>query len=956
MASPVFIGRERQLRSLIELATSPPAVAVVEGEAGVGKTRLVRELIGDSRLAGRRILVGHCYPMRDPFPLGPVVEALQSSRVQPPSAPLSAVVGALRPLLPELSRSLPRRPRPLADPQAERHRVFRGLRELLGALGPVVCVLEDLHWADEGTLEFLQFVAFEQPETLTLVLTHRGEEPGRSSLLEALLARTPGATSNAIIELSPLSCPEVRRLASSILETEDLSEELARSLHERTGGIPFAVEEVARLLRDRDEATLAGEASPGQELDGLGVPPALRHAVIARLESAGADARLLARAAGVLGRPAGEELIAKLSGLPPLPAARGIAEALSCALLEEKPDHLYGFRHALAAQAVYEQIPGPERRALHLRAGKALESVREPRPLAQIAHHYKEAGGGRRWLRYAEAAADAASSVGDDRTAARMLQDVLVAADLPHDTRTRMALKLGDAAWLGRITGAAIPILRAALQSRPLPAGVRGELRFSLARVLWSAGELSSSFDELARAAEELRGRPARAAAVMLILAAAEPRMQANDDRQLRQLDRASELAQREEDPAVTIAVRAARAYVLLYRGDPSGWRVVNDLPWNASSLERRRALLRGCTYLPQAAMRLGYYRRAYSLLDEGVRLSEMDHGRFASELAIRRVWLDWRSGHWEGLEARARVLMNASLELTGRFGATELTLAWLLLVRGELPEAEQSFRSMLERVRTVPAPLATVLGGLATIRLAHGDTFHACDLAARGVAAIREKGLWVCGSTIAPIAVDALIAGGKGVEARDVTRELARGLRGRDAPAARAALAVCRGALAHAENHPDVAICHFARAERAWRCLLAPYEAARARERRGYCMLCPEGKTGGDQLIEEALEEFHALGAAWDTARVGRALRARGVDSPYPPRRGRPSYGNDLSPREGQVVRLAAHGETNREIARLLFISPRTVEKHVASALRKLGAVSRNELAGRSASHVLNG
>ncbi len=417
-------------------------MAVVEGEAGVGKTRLVRELIDHPSLAKRRIIVGRCYLMRDPFPLGPVIEALQGTG-QPPSAPLSAVVGTVRPLLPELGRHLPRRPPPLDDPQAERHRVFRGLRELLGALGPTVCVLEDLHWADEGTLEFLQFLALNQPETLMLVLTHRSKEPGRSPWAHAPLARSSAATSKAIVELASLSRKEVRRLVSAILDTEDVSEEFARSLHARTGGIPFFVEEVVGLLRERGEAALVNRPSPGRALERLDVPPALRDSVIERIGALSCEGGLMAEAAAVLGRPGREELITKLAGLGPLRGAKGIISALSCAVLEEKQECVYGFRHALAAQAVYEQIQGPARRRLHLRAARALEAMPEPRPLAQIAHHYKEAGRARQCLRYAEAAAEAASSLGDDRTAARILQDVLAAADLPRATRTRMALKLG---------------------------------------------------------------------------------------------------------------------------------------------------------------------------------------------------------------------------------------------------------------------------------------------------------------------------------------------------------------------------------------------------------------------------------------------------------------------------------------------------------------------------------
>jgi DNA-binding NarL/FixJ family response regulator len=135
-----------------------------------------------------------------------------------------------------------------------------------------------------------------------------------------------------------------------------------------------------------------------------------------------------------------------------------------------------------------------------------------------------------------------------------------------------------------------------------------------------------------------------------------------------------------------------------------------------------------------------------------------------------------------------------------------------------------------------------------------------------------------------------------------------------------------------------------FRRAERAWSKLPCPYEAAQALEQRGRYLLDEGERTGGDCLLA-ALKEFEDLGATWDAARVRAALRSHKVGLPYPFRGGHRGYGGKLSPREGEVARLATMGRTNPEIAHALFISPRTVENHVAAAMRKLGVRSRKEL-----------
>ncbi len=253
LSSPLLVGRERELSAVLTAATDPPALVVVEGEAGVGKSRLLLEFLAHHALDERLKLVGHCHAVRQPFPLGPVLEALHRLGARLAGVPLSPVVGVLRSVLPEIALDLPPSPDPLVDPRAERHRVFRALRELLRALGPTVCALEDIHWAEDDTLEFLRFLVEDIPEQLVLVLTYRREELDVASAPMELVARLPARTARAVVSLAPLDPDDVRGLVAGILGIENVTEQFAHHVHERTGGLPFAVEEVVRLLQARQD-------------------------------------------------------------------------------------------------------------------------------------------------------------------------------------------------------------------------------------------------------------------------------------------------------------------------------------------------------------------------------------------------------------------------------------------------------------------------------------------------------------------------------------------------------------------------------------------------------------------------------------------------------------------------------------------------------------------------------
>ncbi len=951
-SSPGFVGREGERSLLLHATLSRPSLILVEGVAGVGKSALVRETLAAPELRSACVLVGHCHPLREPFSLGPVIEALCGLDRERLHRPLSPVVGALRPVLPELEDVLPAQPASTGDPRAERHQIFRALRELLAALGPAVCVLEDLHWADESTLELLAFLVADPPEELALVVTFRNDDLPSASAFPALATGFGTAMRQATIRVPPLSVDEVGQLSCALLEAVTVTAELAAHLHDQTAGIPFAIEEVVRLHRGQLE--LLDGWRTAEELDPMGVPPAVRQAIRARMSSLSSDAWLVTRAVAVLGMPAGEECIGRVAGLSLARTIKALSQALAGIVLEERPDGRHGFLHALAAQAVYDDIPGPERRRLHRRAAEALKSGPEPVPLAQLAHHFKEADLPRQWARYAEAAAAAAISIGDDRSAARLLEQALCATPLPRAARLRMAVMLGGAAVYSADPRRAIELLERVRDEEPMAAAVRGDLRYRIARLRYQTGDAGPWREEMERAVEELEDHPALAARAMVTLAwPVVGQGDVADD--LTWLGRAVEAAARADDPAVQAGVAAQRAAILVSVGDPEGWSAVEEIPREGRSVQEKLELLTTYQNLTATATAVGHLGRAASFLEKAARLAEeLPHVPSDPWLESARARLDWRTGRWEGLEPRLRALSERGIGGPALAIGNELILAALLLGRGRIRDAEHSFRSMLLRAeeRGWMSARTASAAGLARIRLARGDADAAVEAATGGLEVLERKGIWIWGQELVPVAVRALVACGEQGSASALAHRFSAAIEGRDAPSARAASCSCQATLAEAEGQPAVAARRFACAEDIWSALPAPYEAARARAARARCLLVGGGEDGADLLLR-ALTAFDELGAGWDAAQVRAELKRHDVPVPSRWRGGRRPYGKLLSPREAEVAHLVGMGHKNREIAEMLFISQRTVETHVASALRKLGADSREALADALASQA---
>ncbi|WP_239133935.1 helix-turn-helix transcriptional regulator [Rugosimonospora africana] len=941
---PRFVGRGRELAALERALASAPVLVLVEGEGGIGKSRLLREFLRD-RHARHRVLVAAAPPVRQPYTLGPVVDALQRATDGVGGLGLSMLAGALRPLFPEWGADLPPAPEPAQDAPAARHRLFRALAELIGRLQIEVLVMEDVHWADEATLEFLLFLTAQRHAPVSVVVTYRPEDVPSDSLLPRLSSRPPTGMGLLRLELGPLDVAQTASLVSSMLAGGQASAAFAQFLHERTEGVPLAVEESVRLMHDRADLVQRGGEWVRRRLHEIDVPPTVRDAVLERVRRLHPDAQAVLRAAAVLGEPGDPAVVLACAGLPGDPQRPGWSEALTSGLLGEAEAGLIDYRHALAGRAVYESMTVAERRLLHRRAGTVLESVPRP-PAARLAWHFREARDTERWRRYAELAAGAALAAGDDATVVTLLYDLLVAAELPPAAVLALVERLPKVALNGpdRI-GELVKVVRRVVATGTLTPNEAARLRFQLGMLLDLLNEFDASRAELEQAIPDLGDGSEDSVRAMLLLGWARGTT-AHSQVHRQWLYRAAEAT-----PLLPASARSAMtsagAAGLLLLGEEEGWAAAAQVPDDTATVAGRYSMLLRDLNVGDLAMRWGRYAQARTLLRRGMELAELyQYLRHRAAALCTLIHLDWFVGGWSKLAERVdRLIEDDSVQATDRLEC-ELVSRRLAAAAGTDVDGDV-LRLMDEwRARGAVDCLMEPAAVLARAWLAAGRVDDALGVTEEPLAIVAHKEIWLWATELAPARVDALVAAGRAGDAASLVADFARGLRGRNMPAPAAGLALCRAILARGDGQPARAAQLFASAAAAWQDLPRPYDALLARERQAHCLLADGGSEAGLSLLGEVRQGLAELGATGDAERVTRTLRDSGV-SPAPVwRGGRRGYGDRLSPRELEVVRLVVAGHTNRTIAQLLHRSPKTVASQVNSAMRKLDVSTRTALA----------
>ena len=951
--SPGMVGREHELAALSMALSDRPVIVLVEGEAGIGKSRLVQEMLA-SRTPARRVLLATCPAFRQPFTFGPVVDAIRTATEDVVGLGLSGLAGALRPLFPEWASALPPAPEPAEDEAAARHRLFRALEEILDRLDIGLLAVEDVHWADEATLEFLLFLASRPRQRVSLLVSYRAGEITPDSLLLRLSSRQPAGTRRLRLSLEPLDVAGTADMVSSMLGGEQVSDEFAAFLHDRTDGLPLAIEESMRLMWNRGDLIRQGDSWMRHRLSEIDVPPTVRDAVLehgARLSPA---AQAALRAAAVLTDPAAEDTVFEVMAPAGEPASRlaGLAEAVGSGLLGEDPGGLVSFRHMLACRAVYEAIPMPERRAMHLRAARILEGVAPP-PVAQLARHFREAGDSAAWFQYAEQSADLALASGDGATALVLLHDLLTNAEL----RPADVVRLTDKFPFGLLSGREryrelMDALRLVLDTgEPTPIEA-AEIRFQLARLLTQMEAFEQGRTEMERALPDLGHDPAKAARAMMFLGLSYGTTTPAAEL-LRWLRQVAQVPASSMAPVDRLSLRVGRASGLLVLGEEEGWAeaalIGDDAPTTAERLNVTAAQLN----VGHMALIWGRYAEARRALTLAIGLAEKyeypkDRGMARATL----TQLDWLTGAWGGLADRAGTLAGDEELLQPVSRLTPAMVVGLLhAARGDQDRADECLRTVLAQADRLGGAEYCVepAGALAKLRLGLGRIDDVLEVTDEPIRFIAAKGTWIWATELAPVRVEALLTAGRVGEADDLAEAFAAGVHGRRAPAPHAALATCRAILAQHRRDSLGAAALFARAAEAWQSLPRPYDALLSRERQAACLLRADQLDAALPVLAETFQGLSALGARADAIRVMYTLRAHGAEVKRPSwRGGRRSYGDQLSPRELDVVRLLVEGRTNREIAGVLFLSPKTVARHLAAAMRKLEVSSRTALAVR--------
>jgi DNA-binding CsgD family transcriptional regulator/tetratricopeptide (TPR) repeat protein len=983
-ANPPFVGRTSELARLLELqqgaVEGAPGFALIGGESGVGKSRLMSEFAARAADAGARVLTGDCIDLGDvELPYSPLVGALRDVERDQLVELLGRGVRELAPLLPQLE----------ADEHASgptslaQGRLFELLLALLGGLGaeqPLALIVEDAHWADPSTRDFLSFlIRNRRRERLLVAVTYRTDELHRRHPLRSFLAEADRSRTVARLALERLTRDELAELLAGLLGRTP-APQLVDELFRRAEGNPFYTEELI--------------AAGGDGGDGR-LPDDVRDALMLRIEALGPDAQAVLRIAAPAGAQVRHELLVAAAELDHDALLNGLREAITHnVLVQEHGRDVYRFRHALLREALIDDLLPGERGPLHAALGRALEadpslSISGRGVAAELASHWTAAHN-------LPAAFAASAQAGDEAERMAAFAEANAhferAADLwdavaPEQrgagpSRVELLRRAAEAAHLAGDSDRAVALGRRALAlvdagAEPLTASVLHE---RIGRYLWVSGLSRDAEPELSLAVALMppdappgdrarvlgaeahllsligRGTEARARCELALELAREARAPLEECRILNTLGPAYMMTGSVE-PAIESARRARELAEEI--GDPE---------------ELSRAYINLAEVLDQC----GRLAEAVTVSREGIAMARREGipgvlPMLIAELAARLV----RQGGWDEAEA---ILPEATAAPASwgvsRSGVLSVQ-GQLQALRGDVEGAERTLREVERSLRDAvgsmwTGPIAVAMADAALWdgrprdaraivsaeldRRPETDDSAAMYLAPLIAAGVRAEVELVAGARATGDQAAAADAVERAIALRELGRELVTG-------------AVMPEALLH------LALAE-AEAERAaggggdpnaWGELAARWERHGSAFQTAYCRWRQAELTlaagGARGQIPAVLSTAHATAVRLGAEPLRRELedlarRARialggagagdagaGADGVQAAPTAADRVG--LTARELDVLRLLAGGATNREIAAQLYISQKTVTIHVTRILSKLDARTRVEAAG---------
>jgi DNA-binding SARP family transcriptional activator len=457
--APDLIGRETEWQTLQlawDMARQRMARAVLLwGDPGIGKTRLAEDFLAAVRRQGDATASARCYAAEGNLPYAPVVAWLRSAAVQPNLATLAPVwqTEAAR-LAPDLFDA----PLPAAPDNREpyrRQRLFEALaRALCSSARPLLLILDDLHWGDTDTLEWLHFLLRFDPESpLLLIATVRSEEVTPDHPLQRLLPALRRTGRLEELELHALDTDKTAALGSQ-LAGRPLTAEQASRLYNDTEGNPLFVVEMVRA------AVVAGRAPAERDASASPLPPTLQAVIGERLARLSPAAREVASLAATIGRAFSFNLLAHACDLPEDALARAVDELWRRRIIREQGTAEYDFGHDRVREVAQRSLSAAHRRIVHRRIAQALEAVAGAHPQglsAQIADHFEKAGLAEPAVRHYRIAAEQAVHLFANDDAIRYCRRALalLPAEGSTDDRSKLSEKMGDLLhWTGQYAAA----------------------------------------------------------------------------------------------------------------------------------------------------------------------------------------------------------------------------------------------------------------------------------------------------------------------------------------------------------------------------------------------------------------------------------------------------------------------------------------------------------------------
>jgi DNA-binding CsgD family transcriptional regulator len=944
-----FVGREAersQLAALLQSARSGRGeLILIAGEAGIGKTRLVGEALREASLP---VISASASETRT-SPYGPVVQVLRTrlrNSGHDPSA-LGHMAGHLAPLLPELG------PPGVSGDRAALFEAVRCAFAAIAEAGPVAIFLDDLHWADDTTLELLPSLR-EAAATLPLLLlgAYRSEQVLGDHPVRRLKAELRRKGWFREITLGPLSREEAAELVADILGGPP-SPSVVEGLHARTQGVPFLLEELTASLGS-DERIVGRPLGTGAvPAETLPLPESIREAILLRTAGLSFEGRQALEVAAVLGDRFAPELVAEVSaGDGPL------GEAFSRGLLVEDPGGHVRFRHALTREAVYQEIAWDRRRVLHRTVAGVLE-VRGAPPDLRAAHWLaaREPGPAREALRQSMEASCRLHAYQDALRAGR---EALRLWPRGEDEPARLALlyRLGSCAELsGDLAGAAAAwteVSEARRRQGNLYEFAEIQRRLASVHAIQGAWERSLASRRAAAEAFTSHGLPAEAAVERLM--AAEQLEGAGQRRAALELVvRAEEDCGRSGRNDLTALALGFEGYLRAQLGDRK--RGLETLRRGlALALEHNLSAAAAEVHyrLAYALVEAGDYRTAHRAFQTGIEYCRTNRAPEAEQLCLAcYAGVLVELGEWHEAEEVCRGLESSDDVQPGIRPAVECVHGILLGLRGRPRRARRTLlqaEAGLGDHSSVALELS-LLWGLAIADELDGAT----DAAVERIRALRSRweGTDDLYYVVHPLrwAVSFLAGRGLDAEARACTDVLASVATAKGSPETLAALAHALGECAVLDDAPDRATEHFEHSLEILGRLGAVFQHAHTRVRSAVALAAAGNREEAVARFVDAHRTARRMGARPLAASAARGLRDLGesVEQRLGRRARRQLDQAGLTRRELQVLGLVNQGGSNREIARRLFLSPRTVEMHVSNALRKLGCSTRTEAAHRA-------